>query len=139
MDTTSNMYLVPEKEINHQKQAARPESRHIGTVGQRIKLLRVTCEKVIVTDGAMCRPTYIHKMVDSAGNDLTWFCSTGRKLVDGETAYINGTVKEHSEFRGRKQTILSRFTVWSSNENAEAEIEKEAVRGARKAAKAVTA
>ncbi len=123
-----------EQETKRQQFAARPPSHHIGEVGKRIDCMKVTCEKVIAKDGQY-GTTGIHKMHDEQGNDLTWFASSGNWLKEGETVHVAATVKDHSEYQGRKQTIITRVTVWSE-EGLIARAAKLAKKAAREAKKA---
>lgn len=123
-----------EIETKRQREAARPESNWVGTVGERIKIIKVTCERVIMNEGQW-GVTGIHKLTDEHGNDLVWFASGGEVIKSGETVHISGTVKDHGEYRGRKQTVLSRVTVWTPEGVAEHEA-KEARKAAREAKKA---
>ena len=50
-------------------------------------------------------------MEDSDGRALVWFTDTYPNLDDGATVKIRGTVKRHDDFRGRKQTYLTRCVV----------------------------
>ncbi len=125
-----------EKEIKRQQRAMRPESKWIGEVGKRIAVMEVTCEKVIMKENQY-GVTGIHKMVDSEGNDLTWFASGGRVIEEGETVKVAASVKAHDEWQGRKQTILSRVTVLSDEyvKEVEAKAAKKAARLQKKAQK----
>ncbi len=126
-----------EREINRVKEASRPVSNWVGVIGKRFDCVEVTCEKVIMneTDYGV---TGIHKMTDAAGNDLVWFASAGEVIEAGDKAFISAGVKDHGEFRGRKQTVLTRVTVWTAERVAEfkAKQERKAAREAKKAAKA---
>jgi hypothetical protein len=126
-----------ERETNRLKFAARPESNWIGEIGKRIQIIKVTCDKVIMNEGHY-GVTGIHKMTDGSGNDLVWFASGGEVIKAGETVHVSATVKDHSEYRGRKQTVLSRVTVWTPEGVAEYEAKqaRKAAREAKKAAKA---
>ncbi len=129
-----------ENEIKRTQLAARPESNHIGEVGKRIDMLEVTCEKIIRSEGQY-GVTGIHKMTDAAGNDLTWFASESAGWIDeGKTVTIAATVKSHGEYKGRKQTVLTRVLTWTEEGLAAAKLkaEKRAAREAKKAAKSVT-
>lgn len=129
-----------EQEIKRQEFARRPESFHVGTVGERIPLLTVKCEKVFMSESNW-GVTGIHKMTTEAGSDLTWFASGGRQMEEGETCHIAATVKEHGDYKGRKQTILTRVTILSDEEVAKikAKAERKAKRDAKKAEKAAVA
>lgn len=126
-----------ERETNRLKFAARPESNWIGEIGKRIQIIKVTCDKVIMNEGHY-GVTGIHKMTDGSGNDLVWFASGGEVIKAGETVHVSATMKDHSEYRGRKQTVLSRVTVWTPEGVAEYEAKqaRKAAREAKKAAKA---
>lgn len=53
--------------------------------------------------------SYLHIMADNMGRTFTWKAS-GKELEVGTYA-ITGTVKEHTEFRGVRQTVLTRCKV----------------------------
>ena len=56
--------------------------------------------------------TGIHKMIDTNGNVYTWFASpTAKWLTEGSNHTIVGTVGDHTEYNGIKQTQLKRVTV----------------------------
>lgn len=70
--------------------------------------------------------TDILKFKDENGNHFTWFASDITGLQRGDRISIKGTVKKHDEFRGIKQTILTRckftkFNLVSPNEAASLE------------------
>ena len=125
-----------EREINRMKFASRPESNWIGEKGKRIQVLKVTCDKVIMNEGQY-GITGIHKMTDEQGNDLVWFASGGEVIKAGETVTVSATVKDHGEYRERKQTVLTRVTVWTPEGVAEYEAKeaRKAARAAKKIAK----
>lgn len=88
----------------------RPVSQHIGAVKDKLEL-DVQCKKVISVEG-MYGSTGIHKMEDDVGNSLTWFASGGTTwLHEGGYYRIKGTVKAHDEYKGQKQTILTRVKI----------------------------
>jgi hypothetical protein len=80
----------------------------IGIVGNKLAPTKVKCTNVqkIQTDFGT---TEITRMEDEKGNSLVWFNSGhAYGLADGEEATIEGTIKKHDEYKGRKQTILTR-------------------------------
>lgn len=117
---------------------SRPASEWIGEIGTRIKVLAVKVEKVIATEG-FYGTTGVHKMVDESGNDLTWFASAGEWLKEGESYRVSATPKKHGEYKGRKQTVLNRVSVWTDECLAAhlAKEEKKSARVMKKMAKAV--
>lgn len=71
--------------------------------------------------------TDIVKFRDADGNLFVWFASGYTGLEREDRISIKGTIKEHSEFRGVKQTALTRckfkkFTVMTPDEAAQAEV-----------------
>lgn len=51
--------------------------------------------------------TSIHTMLDEKGNVFKWFASSER-LEIGTLYNVRGTVKVHDEYKGRKETVLTR-------------------------------
>jgi hypothetical protein len=53
---------------------------------------------------------FVYTMEDDNYNTFVWF-TTNNVIDEGETLKIKGTVKEHKEYRGVKQTVLTRCKV----------------------------
>lgn len=53
--------------------------------------------------------TILHRFVDASGNIATWFSSKGEICGIGETVTVKATVKGHEEYKGAKQTMLTRL------------------------------
>lgn len=88
--------------------ADKNESAFIGTVGKR-QIFNVTVKNVYSVD-TMYGILHINIMADDAGNCIVW--KTGKnELNTGETVTLKGTVKEHTEYKGIKQTVLSRCII----------------------------
>src|ERR1019366_5360854 len=87
-------FKAVEEEIRRQQRAARPESNWIGLVGERIKLLNITVDRVIAKESHL-GVTHIHQIHDAAGNDLTWFSSSD-SLDEGAYA-VSLSVKKHDD------------------------------------------
>jgi len=85
------------------------ESNHIGTIKKR----EVFALKAKVVSGFTSRYGYTNKYVfeDKEGNVVVWLSSVNQPIKEGEQYSIKGTVKAHTEFRGVKQTELSRCEV----------------------------
>lgn len=95
--------------IEAAKAAQRP-SEHLGTVGEKLSFEA----KVI---GVHTFPGYAYNSPDRAivsmitpeGDRLVWKASNVMRAPEqGDTVTMSGTVKEHGEFRGDKQTIVTR-------------------------------
>lgn len=94
-----------EKQIANQAKANRAPSAHVGEVGKRMTFrLRLVRKPVVDTDwGGLA----IHIFEDESGNVLLWKTGTG-DLEIGRVYDVKGTVKKHTDFKGTKQTELSR-------------------------------
>ena len=93
------------------------DSDFVGEIKQRLEFA-VTLTTHRTTEGHY-GTTNIWGMVDDSGNVLTWFASSGvddfyndrNEPLIGESIKIKGTVKDHTVFREKKQTILNRVAV----------------------------
>jgi hypothetical protein len=82
-------------------------SNYIGTVGEKIKFTGTI--KYISSFDTQYGITRIYRITDTNGNIYTWFASTS--VNDAENATITGTIKAHDEYKGTKQTVLTRCKV----------------------------
>ena len=94
-------------------------SEYLGEVGKRLKVA-VTLKKSFSFENDF-GTTYIHNFEDDAGNVIIW--KTANSLTEyayGSGTYtphelkscdLTGTVKEHSEYKGIWQTVLTRCKV----------------------------
>ena len=80
-------------------------SQHVGVLGKR-QNFSVVVEKVLLIESDF-GSSHLHMMKDDQGNSLKWF-STGKVFDIGVPLIIKGTPKKHDEFKGIRQTILSR-------------------------------
>lgn len=99
-----------EKETEREKQkakekAANAASKHVGAVGERIKIKAQTA-RLITSWETVYGYTFLYKFTDDAGNIFVWFASSAADVADGVT--VTGTVKAHGERDGVKQTTLTR-------------------------------
>ena len=93
------------------KATLEPESHseYIGEIKQRLRDLQVTLSDIRAFDG-FYGTTTIYTFV--CGEDvLVWMTSSCKDIEKGDHILLTGTVKEHKEYRGVKQTILSRCIV----------------------------
>jgi hypothetical protein len=100
-----------ERRMRQERSAAQP-SEHVGEVGQRVDL-ELTVERVIESEsqyGAL----RIMSMRDASNNLFVW--KTGSRgssdVKAGQCLKIRGKVKRHGEFRGEKQTELTRCEIF---------------------------
>ncbi len=83
-------------------------SEYVGTIGQRIDV--DVKESVLVTSWENAYGvTFLYKFLDKDGNVFVWFAS---RSIDLDTCKrIKGTIKDHNEREGVKQTIITRCKV----------------------------
>ena len=85
-----------------------PVSKWIGEVGQKItenvSLKKSHAFISSFTGDVMCVYTFETELEDL----LVWITSERSDLEEGQAYEITGRIKEHSEFRGEKQTVLTR-------------------------------
>lgn len=93
-----------EQELQRKK-ASELNSTHVGCVGDRIKF-QCTSVSTLTAWDTIYGTTFLYKLLDDAGNTYTW--KTSKYIPDTYTGLITATVKAHNEFRGVKQTELTR-------------------------------
>jgi hypothetical protein len=89
---------------------ARPASTFLGNVGER---------HTVEAEVTQCRdmgvgqfgPTTLLKFVTPGGKVVSWFASGEWHLTPGETVRLVGTVKKLEEYRGERQTQLTRCRI----------------------------
>lgn len=90
--------------------AERAQSTWMGAVGARVSFV-ISEFRTVTSWETMYGTTYIYKITDGAGHVATW--KTSKCIFDeratGKT--ITGTIKELNEYRGVKQTELTRCKI----------------------------
>lgn len=118
IDTTKHLGLVAsiayvyrrhtEKLVQAEARVARGAGEHIGSLKESITVTGVV-EMIRGIEGQFGFST-LFVFTDADGNTVKTF--TGSSTFDdvqvGDTITVKGTVKEHGEYKGRKETILSR-------------------------------
>lgn len=88
---------------------ARAHSTYMGEVGSRVQFV-IDSIHLITSWETQWGRTYVYKLSDANGQQATWKTSAWLDDDDiGKTC--KGTVKEHKEFRGIKQTELTRCRI----------------------------
>lgn len=133
MITTYNKHLgkVAEKKARDEKNKVESEtSNFVGEVGKRIVISNIDTITAVTTWYNEYGSTTRYKIADKSGNIYMWDSSTGIYLdaqLDGtyrEVVSITGTIKKHDEFRGVKQTWITRCKVAYSDPINEEEFHK---------------
>lgn len=83
-------------------------SNYVGEVGKRLRGHKVTFERAILLGTGQFGETWLYKFVDTAGNQLVWKTGTVQDLEGGEVLSLTGSVAQHGEYKGFKQTSLKR-------------------------------
>lgn len=118
-DITANRAEWDSKKAAALKQlSGAKESNHYGNVGDKVQM-ELELVRVSFFD-TFYGSTTVYTMKDNDGNLFVWkTTSCLDRIVDGECKPIlkgehftlKGTVKEHSEYKGEKQTVLTRCKV----------------------------
>ncbi len=94
------------REIERRRAAEQAASSvYVGTIGKR-EIMTLTVERVIDIEGAY-GTSHLHMFVDAVGNAIKWFSSSARLDV-GKTYSGKCTVKSHDEYKGTRQTMITR-------------------------------
>lgn len=88
-------------------------SEHIGTVGEKLEVSAKFVKAFTFTTHYTYygETNFIYKFVDADDNILTWKTTCLLDLEEGAVYQVKGKVKEHGEYRGEKQTMLTRCNV----------------------------
>lgn len=108
-----------EREAERKRQLA--ISQHVGTVGDKVALnLKYTGSaswEQPSFSGYGTDLCFLHKFEDEQGNVFVWKTGSAAGWVDGrywhhpeegDTVNVSGRIKDHSEYNGQKQTVLTR-------------------------------
>ena len=91
---------------------AKAETKHFGEVGKRYKDKVISDITLVTTWETQWGVTHIYKITLADGAILTWKTSNGLYLYKNEAFdKISFTVKEHKEYKGEKQTEVTRCKV----------------------------
>jgi hypothetical protein len=83
-------------------------SRWIGTVGAKVEIAgKVSSLRHLENDWGVT--TLL--VVESEGNVVKWFASGEKEFEIGSRIRLAGTVKAHDEYKGRKETVMTRCKV----------------------------
>ena len=83
-------------------------SEHVGEIGDKLEV-KCSTFKTVYSFDTQFGTSWIYRFTDSNNNVYTWTTSTC--VEDDKVVSIKGTVKKHDEYRGVKQTVLTRCRV----------------------------
>lgn len=90
-----------------QKEALLNNSKFVGEVGKNIEV-KVSSYKLVGSYFTVYGDTNIHQFKDSDGNIFIWKTSCE---ITNTPSCIQGKIKEHTEWNGIKQTVLTRCKI----------------------------
>lgn len=100
------------REAEARRNAADPSNITVGQVGDRITIKAKQARILYTKDNGYksyyAPNSYVWEIIDEEGHTFIWSASTN-DIQAGDT--ITATVKEFKEFRGRKQTVITRGKV----------------------------
>jgi hypothetical protein len=99
------MYL---KSLENAAEAATKTNEYLGTVGERSVFSGLKIVRVTPIEGHY-GTTFLTCFEDDAGRSLVWFASKCPGKV-GEVFNLKATIKEHKDYNGTKQTVITRAT-----------------------------
>jgi hypothetical protein len=106
---SSYLREVERENLYRARREASESSQWIGTVGQRLDFEAV-CVSIRSHEGNF-GITYICKFVSNGRDQITWFSSNEPTFDENMIINFKGTVKQHDEYQGIKQTIVTRCKV----------------------------
>ena len=103
------------KEANDKLNASTSTSEYVGEIGKRLDF-EVTYKKTVSFEKIKfsyydSSYIHIHMFEDKDGNVLTWKTTNYIDAKRDTVIKLKGTVKEHTEYKGIKQTILTRCKI----------------------------
>ncbi len=105
-------YLKDHKEITNRRNVNTinvSSSQHVGCVKDKITVDVASCS-VAGVYSTIYGTTSIYRFVDIDGNVYVWHTSTYIEHLN-RVKSVSGTIKSHSEFKGEKQTVLTRCKI----------------------------
>lgn len=95
---------------NRIKQEETAQSNFVGSIGEKLTI-KVTVKHTQELNNSFDGVTTLIKMIDDQGNLFVWFASGEKTLEIGQQVTVKGTVKNHQDYQGTKQTILTRCKI----------------------------
>ena len=113
-DGIIDMMLFDKVRLDAEKIAALPKrGEYIGEVGDKVEFA-VTLERI----GSYCtnytyygEMVYVYTFANEDGDALVWKTQKELDIEEGANVILKGTVKGHSEYKGQRQTVLTRCKV----------------------------
>jgi len=101
-----NKEVAEQEAERKRREESRLASKHKFEVGAKFEGLELTCEFSTCTTSNWAYTTYLNSFIDKDKNCFVWF--TNKKYSRGEIVTLKGTVKSHTYYQDRAQTIITR-------------------------------
>ena len=103
------------KRLEAEELARKAKSQYIGQIGDKVEI-KAKIEKSAWFEYKSpfsygMATMYVYTFRDADGNAIVWKTSKGTTFPEDTELVIKGTVKDHSEYRDEKQTVLTRCKV----------------------------
>lgn len=109
---------IKDQERKMRLERAARTSTHVGQPGDRLRDLALVCTNYRCVEG-MQYTTHFFVFDDVKGNTYVWAASNNRcDIKAGSAVKLTGTVRAHTEYKGVKQTKLTRCTASVQPSNA---------------------
>lgn len=106
------LFYKMSKEI--QSKETTVQSSFVGSVGDKFSNVQMTCKNIYAYDSHFHRgQDYIVTLADNNDNIFIWYTSV-KPCKQGDIVITKGTIKDHKEHKGIKQTIITRCKVESN-------------------------
>lgn len=110
-----NEYLDKIHEAEDKLRAAESPSEYVGQVGDKIQLT-LTYTHTAAWENSYGgywsnNVTFLHTFKDENGNVFTWKTGNCIEADYGDKLVVKGTIKDHNEYKGIKQTVLTRCKI----------------------------
>lgn len=92
------------------REASAKPSAYVGTKGVTMTFTDLTVTSVTACPG-FYGTSYLYIFMDKDGNKYKWFASSEQNVKPGDNIKLRAKIKDHEEFRGSKQTVLTRGSV----------------------------
>lgn len=103
--------LAMDRESKAKANAKTESGEFVGQVGDKLKDLELTQIFNRVVGQNQFGVSVLIKYKDSAGNIFCWFTGEGKARANGDSVILSGTIKAHNEFKGSKETQLTRCRI----------------------------
>jgi hypothetical protein len=103
----ASLVVYVQKDIQRKLEFAKAaDSKYIGAPKDKMTFENLIVLRVVDID-TQFGTSHLHIFQDTNGNRLTWKASNDR-ITQGNKVTLKGTIKEHKEYQGIKQTVLTR-------------------------------